>query len=138
MYRATPSAATKVTARLKSDGVGDAVKAAAKDNMSDNNKGSTDSSGSQLALPGPGQTSVSSRRAAAEQKLADAAIGLKLYPNSSNYQRYNPTGHSNNPTPHGHGHLMGNGPGRRGQGASIDVSGNVVSFNSPDAHWALL
>lgn len=119
-------------------------------------KGSTDSSGSQLALPDSGQTSISSRRAAAEQKLADAAIGVNnsvidsrtgatvgrmiaddhgnimiepvggstvaagrngvdthtLYPNGSNYHRYNPTGHSNNPTPHGHGHLMGNGPGR--------------------------
>ena len=30
---------------------------------------------------------------------------------------------------------MGNGPGRRGQGPSIDVSGNVVPFNSSDAHW---
>ena len=61
-----------------------------------------------------------------------------LYPNGSNYQRYNPAGHSSNPTLHGHGHLMGNGPGRRGQGASIDVSGNVVSVNSSDAHWPLL
>lgn len=60
-----------------------------------------------------------------------------LYPNGSNYQRYNPVGHGINTTPHGHGHLMGNGPGKNGQGASIDVFGNVVPFNSPDAHWTL-
>jgi len=30
-----------------------------------------------------------------------------LYTNGSNYQRYNPQGHRNNSTPHGHGHLMG-------------------------------
>ena len=60
-----------------------------------------------------------------------------LYPNGSNYNRYNPVGHGNNTTPHGHGHIMGTGPGRRGQGPSIDVLGNVVPFNSPDAHWTI-
>ncbi len=60
-----------------------------------------------------------------------------LYPYGSNYNRYNPVGHGNNTTPHGHGHLMGTGPGRRGQGPSIDVLGNVVPFNSPDAHWTI-
>lgn len=60
-----------------------------------------------------------------------------LYPNGSNYQRYNPVGHGYNTTPHGHGHLMGDGPGKNGQGASIDVFGNVVPSNSPDAHWAI-
>lgn len=60
-----------------------------------------------------------------------------LYPNGSNYNRYNPIGHGNNTTPHGHGYLMGTGPGRSGQGPSIDVLGNVVPFNSPDAHWTI-
>ena len=60
-----------------------------------------------------------------------------LYPNGSNYQRYNPAGHGNNLTPHGHGHAMGTGAGRRGQGASIDVNSNVVPFNSSVAHWPI-
>lgn len=60
-----------------------------------------------------------------------------LYPNGSNYQRYNPNGHGNNPTPHGHGHLQGTGPGMKGQGPSIDTRGNVVPWNSADAHWNL-
>ena len=136
---------------------------------------------SQLALPGPGQTSASLRRSTAEQKLADAARGASnkvtdpltgvevgrfvgdnrcnvlieptggktvsagkngvdthtLYPNGSNYQRYNPVGHRNNPTPHGHGHLIGTGPSRKGQGESIDIFGKVVPFNSADAHWPI-
>ena len=58
-----------------------------------------------------------------------------LYPNGSNYHRLNPQGHRDDPTPHGHGHLMGTGPYRQGQGPSIDVKGNVVSRKSPDAHW---
>lgn len=59
-----------------------------------------------------------------------------LYPNGSNYQRLNPFGHPPKSTiPHGHGHLMGTGPGMRGQGSSIDVNGNVVPWNSADAHW---
>lgn len=58
-----------------------------------------------------------------------------LYPNGSNYQRYNPVGHGNNTTPHGH--LMGTGTGRKGQGASIDVFDKVVPFNSSDAHWKI-
>ena len=58
-----------------------------------------------------------------------------LYPNGSNYQRFNPKGHLGNPTPHIHAHLMGTGPGRRGQGPSLDVNGNVVNFWSPAAHW---
>jgi len=60
-----------------------------------------------------------------------------LYPNGSNYQRLNPQGHANNPTPHGHGHAPGTGPGMRGQGSSLDVNGNVVPFNSPAAHWPI-
>lgn len=60
-----------------------------------------------------------------------------LYPNGSNYHRYNPVGHKNNTTPHGHGHLMGTGSGMKGQGNSIDVSGNTVPFNSSDAHWTI-
>jgi hypothetical protein len=59
-----------------------------------------------------------------------------LYPNGSNYQRYNPNGHPrSSSTPHGHGHLQGTGPGMSGQGPSIDVNGNIVPWNSPDAHW---
>ncbi len=61
-----------------------------------------------------------------------------LYPNGSNYQRLNPLGHQNNPVPHGHGHLPGTGPGMRGQGQSIDSLGNVVDWNSPDAHWWII
>jgi RHS repeat-associated protein len=60
-----------------------------------------------------------------------------LYPNGSNYQRLNPHGHANNPTPHGHGHLPGTGPGIRGQGSAIDQRGNVVPWNSPEAHWRI-
>lgn len=60
-----------------------------------------------------------------------------LYPNGSNYQRLNPQGHGNNPTPHGHGHLQGSGPGMKGQGKSIDPSGNEVPWNSSDAHWPI-
>jgi hypothetical protein len=60
-----------------------------------------------------------------------------LYPNGSNYQRLNPVGHPRNPTPHGHGHLPGTGPGMRGQGPSIDPRGNVVPWNSPAAHWPI-
>ena len=59
------------------------------------------------------------------------------YPNRSNYQRYNPQGHANNPTPHGHGHAEGSGPGRKGQGPPLDIHGNKVPSNSPDAHWPL-
>jgi uncharacterized protein RhaS with RHS repeats len=60
-----------------------------------------------------------------------------LSPNGSNYQRLNPQGHGNNPTPHGHGHLPGSGPGKAGQGPSIDPKGNVVPANSPAAHWPI-
>jgi RHS repeat-associated protein len=60
-----------------------------------------------------------------------------LFPNGSNFQRLNPNGHPNNPTPHGHGHLMGTGPGRAGQGSSVDVNGNVVPANSGAAHWPI-
>lgn len=60
-----------------------------------------------------------------------------LYPNGSNYQRLNPRGHAGNPTPHGHGHQEGTGGGRRGQGVSIDSSGQPVPSNSPEAHWPL-
>ncbi|MCT4563430.1 MAG: hypothetical protein N4A68_03805, partial [Maledivibacter sp.] len=58
------------------------------------------------------------------------------YPNGSSYQRNNPNGHVNSPgINHGHGHLPGTGPGRGGTGPSIDVHGNEVPYNSPDAHW---
>ena len=57
------------------------------------------------------------------------------YPNGSNYHRLNPNGHRNNPNPHGHGHLPGTGPGKSGQGPSIDPSGNQVPSNSGGAHW---
>lgn len=61
-----------------------------------------------------------------------------LYPNGSNYQRYNPNGHPpKSTTPHGHGHLQGTGPGMKGQGPSIDVNGNIVPWNSDAAHWPL-
>ena len=60
-----------------------------------------------------------------------------LYPNGSNYQRLNPVGHPRNPTPHAHGHLLGTGPGMRGQGPSISIFGNVVPWNSPEAHWPI-
>ena len=59
-----------------------------------------------------------------------------IYPNGSAYQRNNPNGHINCPgVNHGHGHLQGTGPGKKGTGLSIDVNGNVVPYNSPDAHW---
>ncbi|MGT2443460.1 hypothetical protein ACU4I5_12920 [Ensifer adhaerens] len=60
-----------------------------------------------------------------------------LYPNGSNYQRLNPQGHRNDPTPHGHGHLPGTGPDTKGQGPSIDVRGNIVPWASSDAHWPM-
>jgi len=60
-----------------------------------------------------------------------------LFPNGSNFQRLNPNGHPRDSTPHGHGHLMGSGPGRGGQGASLDVYGNVVPANSGAAHWPI-
>lgn len=59
------------------------------------------------------------------------------YPNGSNYQRLNPNGHPTNPTPHGHGHLPGTGPGKKGQGPSIDTTGKCVPFNSKGAHWTI-
>jgi hypothetical protein len=63
--------------------------------------------------------------------------GSAEQPNGSNYQRLNPQGHGGNPTPHGHGHLPGTGPGMKGQGPSIDPQGNVVPWNSADAHWPI-
>jgi hypothetical protein len=60
-----------------------------------------------------------------------------LFPNGSNFQRLNPTGHPRDSTPHGHGHLMGSGSGKGGQGASLDVYGNVVPANSGAAHWPI-
>ena len=59
------------------------------------------------------------------------------YPNGSNYQRLNPQGHGKNTTPHGHGHQQGTGPGRKGQGNSIDRLGNPVSPKSREAHWTI-
>jgi len=58
-----------------------------------------------------------------------------LYPNGANYQRLNPVGHPNNPTPYAHDHAPGTGPGMRGQGPSLDTSGNIVPWNSSEAHW---
>jgi hypothetical protein len=60
-----------------------------------------------------------------------------LYPNGSNYHRMNPQGHRDDPTPHGHGHLMGTGRNTRGQGPSIDIHGNIVPWWSPEAHWPM-
>jgi len=61
-----------------------------------------------------------------------------LYPNGSNYQRYNPLGHPpKSSTPYGHGHLQGTGPGMKGQGPSIDVNGNIVPWDSGAAHWPI-
>ena len=61
-----------------------------------------------------------------------------LYPNGSNYMRFNPQGHpGGKSTPHGHGHQMGTGPGPRGQGPSLDPSGNIVPWNSGAAHWPI-
>lgn len=60
-----------------------------------------------------------------------------LYPNNSTFMRWNPQGHPNNPTPHGHGHLPGTGYGPRGQGTSTDIFGNPVRNNTADAHWPL-
>ena len=60
-----------------------------------------------------------------------------LYPNGSNAQRLNPKGHANNPTPHGHGHLPGTGPGKKGQGPSLSPEGTVVKPNSKAAHWPI-
>jgi len=62
-----------------------------------------------------------------------------LWPNGSNYQRLNPQGHAPNPTPHGHAHLMGTGPGKKGQGPSLGpgATQTVVKPNSVDAHWPI-
>jgi hypothetical protein len=60
-----------------------------------------------------------------------------LYPNDSNYQRLNPQGHANNPIPHAHEHLEGTGPGMKGQGPSLDIYGNIVPWNSAEAHWPI-
>jgi RHS repeat-associated protein len=60
-----------------------------------------------------------------------------LYPNGSNDQRLNPQVHGNNPTPCGHSHAPGSGPGMKGQGPSLDVNGNVVPWSSPAAHWPI-
>ena len=61
------------------------------------------------------------------------------YSNGSNYQRLDPKGHKNNPTPHGHGHKKGSGPkpDKKGQGPSMDVNGNEVKPNTNEAHWAI-
>jgi RHS repeat-associated protein len=59
------------------------------------------------------------------------------YPNGSTFQRLNPRGHKTDPTPHGHAHAPGTGPGMRGQGASLDVQGNQVPSKSPEAHFPI-
>ncbi|WP_204117481.1 RHS repeat-associated core domain-containing protein [Paraburkholderia sp. C35] len=60
-----------------------------------------------------------------------------LYSNGSNCYRLNPKGHANNPCPHGHAHALGTGPNMKGQGASLDIDGNVVPSNSAAAHIPL-
>ncbi len=60
-----------------------------------------------------------------------------LYANGSNCYRLNPKGHANNSCPHGHAHAIGTGPNMKGQGASLDVNGNVVPSNSAAAHIPL-
>jgi hypothetical protein len=60
-----------------------------------------------------------------------------LYPNGSNYHRMNPQRHGSGKPPHAHGHLMGTGPNTKGQGPSLDIRGNIVPWNSPDAHWPM-
>ncbi|MFA8330139.1 RHS repeat-associated core domain-containing protein, partial [Burkholderia ubonensis] len=60
-----------------------------------------------------------------------------LYANGSNCYRLNPKGHANNPCPHGHAHALGTGPNMKGQGASLDINGNVVPSNSAAAHIPL-
>ncbi|KKQ49983.1 MAG: RHS repeat-associated core domain protein [candidate division TM6 bacterium GW2011_GWF2_38_10] len=60
------------------------------------------------------------------------------YPNGSNYQRLNPHGHPpKSDLPHGHAHLEGTGPGKKGQGPSINTKGNIVPNNSSEAHWPI-
>jgi len=53
------------------------------------------------------------------------------YANNSPYQRLD----SSHGKPHGHAHLQGTGPGRRGTGPSLDTGGNVVPNNTSAAHW---
>jgi RHS repeat-associated protein len=59
------------------------------------------------------------------------------YPNGSNAYRLNPSGHAGDPTPHAHAHLPGSGPGKKGQGPSLDAKGTVVSPKSLAAHIPL-
>ena len=61
------------------------------------------------------------------------------YPNGSNYQRLDSSGHGPNGVPHGHGHKEGPGPhpNKAGQGPSTDPSGNIVPSNSKEAHWPI-
>lgn len=58
---------------------------------------------------------------------------ITTYPNGSAYHRLDPNGHKGGP-PHGHAHLEGLGPGRKLNGPSLDVHGNIVPHNSPEAH----
>ena len=58
------------------------------------------------------------------------------YPNGSYYQRLDP-GHPEPGItwPHGHGYLLGTGPGRKGAGPSLDMLGNSTDPRGFDAHW---
>jgi hypothetical protein len=60
-----------------------------------------------------------------------------LYPNGSVYHRLDPKGHGPKGVPHGHGHLKGTGPGIKGQGPSLDRTGQVVNPKSGPAHWGV-
>ncbi|WKU82510.1 RHS element core protein [Escherichia albertii] len=53
------------------------------------------------------------------------------YANGSNMYRLDPLGHPPvNTKPHAHAHLPGTGPHNTGQGASLDINGEIVPANS--------
>ena len=58
------------------------------------------------------------------------------YANGSNMYRLAPLGHPPvNTKPHAHAHLPGTGPHNTGQGASLDINGEIVPANSKAAHF---
>ncbi|MCU7328584.1 DUF6531 domain-containing protein [Escherichia albertii] len=58
------------------------------------------------------------------------------YANGSNMYRLDPLGHPPvNTKPHAHAHLPGTGPHNTGQGASLDINGEIVPANSKAAHF---
>ena len=58
------------------------------------------------------------------------------YANGSNMYRLDPLGHPPaNTKPHAHAHLPGTGPHNTGQGASLDIHGEIVPANSKAAHF---